>query len=430
MKFRLLIFFFITGFVLNAQTKMTIENAISIALKNNYDILVAGNEAEIAKANNTLGNAGILPTAEIIGSGSYELNTVNQTLQNGNQNNYNSVSSTSLNGGAQLSWTLFDGGKMFVRKNKLKEIQLLGELQFKDQVQYTMYEIIAAFYNIVKQKQQLISINEVINFNKERVKIAEIGFNSGSLLKSDFLSAKIDLNVLLESAINQQFEINASKKSLNILLAKQPDTEFEVEDSIPLTYHPDKNELMNKLFTSNTEIQSLEKKIDVSRLEIKENKLTYLPTINFTGGYYFSQNNNSQGTYLKNNSSGPQVGGTLAIPLYSAGENQRKISISKIQLTANENDLQLTKLQLAADLENNIKNFENQQKLLEIEKENNQLAKENLNISLQRLRLGQATSLEVRLAQTDYVQSSTRLINFQYNLKISESKLKQLVAEL
>ena len=430
MKFRLLIFFFITGFVLNAQTKMTIENAISIALKNNYDILVAGNEADIAKTNNTLGNAGILPTAEIIGSGSYELNTVNQTLQNGTQNNYNSVSSTSLNGGAQLSWTLFDGGKMFVRKNKLKEIQLLGELQFKDQVQYTMYEIIAAFYNIVKQKQQLISINEVINFNKERVKIAEIGFNSGSLLKSDFLSAKIDLNVLLESAINQQFEINASKKSLNILLAKQPDTEFEVEDSIPLIYHPDKNELMNKLFISNTEIQSLEKKIDVSRLEIKENKLTYLPTINFTGGYYFSQNNNSQGTYLKNNSSGPQVGGTLAIPLYSAGENQRKISISKIQLTANENDLQLTKLQLAADLENNIKNFENQQKLLEIEKENNQLAKENLEISLQRLRLGQATSLEVRLAQTDYVQSSTRLINFQYNLKISESKLKQLVAEL
>ncbi|MDD3319833.1 MAG: TolC family protein [Paludibacter sp.] len=430
MKFRLLIFFFITGFILSAQTKMTIENAISIALKNNYDILVAGNEADIAKTNNTLGNAGILPTAEIIGSGSYELNTVNQTLQNGTQNNYNSVSSTSLNGGAQLSWTLFDGGKMFVRKNKLKEIQLLGELQFKDQVQYTMYEIIAAFYNIVKQKQQLISINEVINFNKERVKIAEIGFNSGSLLKSDFLSAKIDLNVLLESAINQQFEINASKKSLNILLAKQPDTEFEVEDSIPLIYHPDKNELMNKLFISNTEIQSLEKKIDVSRLEIKENKLTYLPTINFTGGYYFSQNNNSQGTYLKNNSSGPQVGGTLAIPLYSAGENQRKISISKIQLTANENDLQLTKLQLAADLENNIKNFENQQKLLEIEKENNQLAKENLNISLQRLRLGQATSLEVRLAQTDYVQSSTRLINFQYNLKIAESKLKQLIAEL
>ena len=81
-------------------------------------------------------------------------------------------------------------------------------------------------------------------------------------------------------------------------------------------------------------------------------------------------------------------------------------------------------------MQNALIDFENQQLLLQIEKENNQLTKENMEISLQRLRLGQTTSLEVHQAQESYVQSSTRLLNFEYNLKIGETKLKQLVSSL
>jgi len=79
---------------------------------------------------------------------------------------------------------------------------------------------------------------------------------------------------------------------------------------------------------------------------------------------------------------------------------------------------------------NTLTEFENQQELLKIETENNQLAKENIQISIERLKHGQATSLEVHLAQEDYVQSNTRLINFRYSLKLAETKLKQLVSGL
>jgi len=46
------------------------------------------------------------------------------------------------------------------------------------------------------------------------------------------------------------------------------------------------------------------------------------------------------------------------------------------------------------------------------------------------MQLGEATSLEVRIAQSDFEASSTRLVNFQYNLKLAETKLKQLMGEL
>ena len=415
---------------IQAQNVLTPEKAVNIALKNNFDILIARNDADIARMNNTKGNAGMLPTINVNGSGSYSYDNVYQKLSNGTINKYSSQSSTMVATNTELSWTLFDGGRMFVTKNKLSEIQALGGLQFQAKVLETLYNVIAAYYDIVKQKQQLNSINEAINYNKERVTIAQIGFDAGSLLKNDLLQAKIDLNVAMENAINQQYAISEAQKTLNRMLGQDPNVLFEVSDSIPLLYTPDSNELLQKLNSSNASILSFQKQIDIARLTLKENQKAYLPTLSFKGGYYLSQTANSEGSSLKNRSYGPQVGGTLSIPLYNGGETKRKISIAKKELQSAEYDLENVKLQMNTELQNTLTDFENQQHLLNIEKDNNKLAKENMEISLQRLRLGQTTSLEVHQAQESYVQSFTRLINFEYNLKIAETKLKQLIASL
>ena len=124
--------------IIYAQDVLTAEDAVSIALKNNYDILVSRNNASIDSINNTPGNAGMLPDIAITGSDNYSPdNNVNQKFSNGTQLTSTNVRSNSLNTGVGLNWTLFDGGKMFVTKRKLNEIQALGEIQFRDRVLQT-----------------------------------------------------------------------------------------------------------------------------------------------------------------------------------------------------------------------------------------------------------------------------------------------------
>jgi len=410
--------------------KLTINDAIGIALKNNFDIRVAKNDAAISKANNTAGNAGMLPTVGISGSGSYGVSETNQKLGGGGTNSYPSLSSSSLSAGLQLNWTLFDGGKMFVTKNKLNEIQSLGEIQFKEKVLQTLSNVISAYYDVVRQKQQLNSINEILEFNRNRVSISQTGFNAGSLVKTELLQAKIDLNVTTENAINQQFNIDEAFKSLNLMLGRKGEELIEVNDSISLNYSPDKAALQQKLNSSNTSILSFQKQIEIAQLTLKENRTLYFPNLSVRGGYYLSQTNNSAGTILQNNAFGPQVGGSVVIPIYNAGETKRKETVAKIQKETAEIDLQSIKLQVNTALLNTLTEFENQQKLLSIEAENNELAKENLQISMERLKHGQTTSTEVHLAQENYVQSNTRLINFRFNLKMAETRLKQLVSDL
>lgn len=430
MKKQFLLFALLLSVGLQAQKKIRLEEAIDIALKGNFDIQVARNDADISKINNTKGNAGMLPTVNLNGSGNFAFNHLSQKLSSGITNTYPNQSVTTLGANTQLSWTLYDGGKMFVTKKKLGEMQSLGELQFNAKVLDVTYNVVSAYYDIIRQKQQLKSMEEVINYNRQRVVIAQTGFNSGLLDKTQLLQAKIDLNVANENAINQRHAISQAQKTLNGILGKDTSTEYEVGDSIPFSPVPDKNELLLKLGSSNASILSLKKQIDVAKLIVKETQKGYSPTFNLQGGYYLSQTNNSEGATLRNQSFGPQIGGTLSIPLYNGGETKRKIAAAKVELLSAQYNLENTQLQLTIELENAYTDFENQQQLLQIEKDNNLLAKENMEISLQRLKLGQTTSLEVHQAQENYVQSCTRLLNFEYNLKMGETKLRQLVSSL
>lgn len=426
------IFFLLIGLTLTAtaQKAISISEAIDLALRSNYDIRVAHNDAQIAQINNTYGNAGMLPKVSLNGGLSYEQNDVYQKSATGNESKYPNQNSTGVNAGAELNWTLFDSGKMFVTKNKLSQIQNLGEIQFRAQVTQTVYDVTAAYYAVVKEKQQLAAYNEVINYNRERVKIAETGFNAGSLMKTDLLQAKIDLNVSLGNAINQQYAIDAAKKDLNNLLAQSSELSFEVSDSITNNYKPQKEDLLQKINSSNSNVLAFQKQVEIAQLGVKENQRAYSPTLNFKGGYYYSKTINSEGSTLENRLFGPQVGGSISIPIYQAGETKRKLSASRLQLQSAAFDLESTKLKVNTELQNTLTDFDNQQKLLDIEQENKALTKENFEISLYRLKLGQTTSLEVHLAEENYVQSCTRLTNIQYKLKMAETKLKALVGGL
>ena len=416
--------------VVNAQPLLTPDDAVSIALKNNYDILVAHNDAEIAKVNNTPGNAGMLPTIAATGSDNYSLNSGDQKPAIGPETNYANVGSSVFSAGAFLNWTLFDGGKMFVTKKKLGEIELLGNIQFKAKVLQTVYSVTAAYYDVVRQKQQLASINEVLTYNQERVTILQTSFGAGLSPKTTFLQAQIDLNVYKENALVQQTVIRYAKRALNLLLCRDADVEFEATDSIPLNYAPDRKQLVQKLNAANVDILAFQKQVEVARLSLQEARTLLFPRLSFTAGYYGSQNDNPAGSITLNRTFGPQVGGAITVPLYQSGNAVRQIKTARLQLKSTEYGLQNVKQQVAVQLQNALDEFEIQNRLLQIEKDNDALAKENLDISMQRLRLGQSTSLELRQAQDSYEESRTRLINIEYDLKVAETKLRQLMAEL
>jgi len=426
----LLSFLIITSLYIHSQNVLTLEEAIGIALKNSYDLQIARNNVDVSKINNTAENAGMLPSASLKISDESALNNVYQKPSSGSEITETNVHSNTLSAGAFVNWTLFDGGKMFISKKKLSAIQSLEELQYKEKVAQTVYNVIAAYYDVIRQTQQLNSLIEGVNYNAERVKILQASYESGLIPKNSLLQSKIDLNVYSANVINQKSNIIATKRALNLLLCREAETAFSVTDSIPNNFVLNKDELLKSLFTNNTTLLSLQKEIDISKLGIQEYKSQYLPNLSVSGGYNFYESSNSVGNILNNRLTGPQISGSLSIPIYQSGSTRRQANIAKLQLKSTEYSLESSKIQLSIQLQNAITLYENQLQLLTIEQENASLTKENLDIAMERLRLGQTTALEVRQAQESFVDCQTRLINLKYNLKLAEAKLKQLIAGL
>ena len=425
-----LISWLVTWTGLSGQDLLSVDDAIGIALMNSYSISVTKNIADAARVNNTLGNAGMLPTIMINGSDNYSVNNVYLNLSSGSNITSAAGKSNAFNAGIALNWTLFDGTKMFITKNKLSQLEKLGEIQFSDTVMQTIFNVKVAFYQVVVQKEQLLAIRDVMAYSLERVKILQKGYEAGIAHKNDLLQAKIDLNVNKEAEINQINTISNSKRALNMILARDPDTGFDVADTIPLNYNPDPADLMNNLFTNNPTVLMYQKQVDIARLSVGEYQSYRLPKLNFVTSYNFLQNDNNASNVLTNRTYGPLVGGSLVIPVYQAGNALRQVKTAKIQLQSSQYLLDDIKLAVNTQLKTALTEFEDQKTLLGIETDNLSLAKENLRISLERLRLGQTTALEVRQAQESYANSLARYYDFEFNMKVAETRLKQLVAGL
>jgi outer membrane protein TolC len=217
---------------------------------------------------------------------------------------------------------------------------------------------------------------------------------------------------------------------LNQLLSRDANINFEVTDTIALGNLPDKNIFLQKLDSANISLLEMQKNVEISRLAVKEFSTMRYPKITLNSAYNISQTNNNFGTLLQNNFYGPNLGATISIPIFQAGNINRQVSVAKLQYQESLYGFQNLKLGINLQMQNVLTLYDDQLQLLRIEQGNVALAKENMDISIQRLRFGQTTILEVRQAEESYEQSRTRLTNFEYTLKITETKLKQLISDL
>ncbi len=386
------------------------DEAVEIALTNNFGIMIARNDARVASVNNTSGNAGMLPTAAAAVSDRYLI----------------SSSSNALDASIALNWTVFDGFRMFVTKKKLGSFESLGELRYRDKVLATVSEVTEAYYDVVRQKQRYASFDEIVGRGNDLVNVLQRSFDNGLMHKGTLLQAQIDVNVFREQEIRQQAVIVSARRTLNGLLGRDARTSLEVIDSIVTDYRPDSAQLSRKVFEKNTTLLSYEKSVEISRLAVQELRGLRLPQLTLNAGYVWTQDNPAT---LASRADGASVGGVVTFPLFQAGNITRQVASAGIALQSAEINLRNAKIDLAARLQEALDEFENSRKLLEIESLNVLLAKENLEIATARLAQGVSTILELRQAQLSFVESQTRLIDIRYNLKIAETMLKRLVAE-
>jgi len=413
----------------NAQEVLTLQDAIKTALERNYDIKLVSNNLEIDRNNVNVANAGLLPA---LGATLNNNNTIQRSSQTreGVVTTRNNAHGSTLNYGVALNWTVFDGFGMFARYDQLKEFQNLGESNLQLQIVTTVANVINNYYNLVQQQYQLRALLSAIDISRFRVRTAQSRFTIGKAARLEVLNAQVDLNTDTTNLLRQQELYRNTQIQLNEILAQDVNASYRVIDTITIDNQLDLGQLTNQALGQNPSLQAALVSRRIAELDLKQVKANRYPTIGVTTGYNFNRSESALGFATLNTGRGFNYGLSASVNIFNGflqrrNERNAAISIDNAQLDY-ERVRQSVNAQLAAAYQTYLTNLS----LVKLEENNQKIAKQNLDITLDKFRLGSITQIEVRDAQLNFVNASVRYSNAQYQAKLAEIALKEITGTI
>lgn len=418
----------VTGF--SQERVLTLTEAVNAALKNSYDIQLVKNNLEASNINNSYGVAGGLPVVNGTVSDQEQLTTIKQEYSDASRNATRSnVGANNLTVGVTGSILIFNGYRVVATKKRLEELVLQNQEYIKAQIQNTIAGVMTKYYDIVRQQSLLKTILLSIDVAKKRLDILNIRQEVGLANNADTYQAQLDLTALEQSLKSQQLVIAQAKTDLLNLSFMNPDSKIAVSDTIIVDRTINIDSIRSNL-TKNPLLVAADRQVRINELIEKETAALRWPSLRGTTGFNFQSSKSAAGFTLLNQSYGPFIGLSLAIPIYNGGIFKKQQQVAEI----NTRNAVLQKETIALTNETGMvrtyQSYTNTLSQLETEQKNYDLATKLLDLVLQKFQLGNATIVDVKIAQQTFEDEGYRLVNLNYAAKVAEIELKRLASQL
>ncbi|WP_238395329.1 TolC family protein [Mucilaginibacter sp. 14171R-50] len=404
---------------------LTLKDAVEIALQNNYNIKLSQNNAAIASNNVTLGNAGFLPLV----TGDATLNKSNQKIkQTRNDGTVNNLTANNSNNnyGVNLNWTIFDGFAMFANYDMLKELDKLGALRLQDTIQNTVANVITTYYSLISQNEQIKALRGAIDISRTQLRYSNDKFTVGRVSKLDVYNAQVNLNTDTANLITQLQQFKTTKIQLNQLLVRDLQTDFSVGDTIVVNSSLVLGDILAKAQAQNADILASQINKRLAEINLRQVKSARYPVIGLTSGYTFSNSKTPAGFTLSQNAHGLAYGLTASINIFDGLNQWRRERNAKLQIANADINTKQIRLDVEAQISNFYVAYLSGLDLVRIGQSSVELARKNLEISLEKYKIGNITQLEIREAQRNYLDAQSKFFSAQYQSKMAEVTLQQI----
>ncbi len=412
------------------QKTRTLNDVLQTGLKNNFDIRIERNVAQINANNNTFGNAGFYPTLEADGSAVGSVDNIHQKYSSGTEFQQNNVGGSNIQAGIELDWTVFNGFLMFANKRNLNMQDKIGMLNFRSQVEASTNQIISAYYNIVLQQQQVRVYKESMKISTLKLDIAKSKFDVGAGTRLDYLQSKVDLNTDSASLINQLALVKKAKKQLNYLIGEKDTSDYNVADTIILAPTLLLNGLQSLALQQNQTILSADARRQAYDAQIDIAKSGLYPTVVLSSRYNYGNDVVQAGPTLVNQYNGLNYFGTVRWNLIEGGTVRTAIKNAKVNEDIADIIYQDTVESINKQIGIRYEDYASNLNLVNLLKDNMKFATENLDMATESYRLGKVTLIDYRTAQLTYVNSVSSLVNAIYASKNSELSLMYLTGQI
>ena len=431
--FKNLIFLSFLGlqaFNVEAQQSLTLQQAIVIGLEENFDIKIADRAILIAEQNNTWARAGRVPTIDLTANFNSTFTRDNNPASFLQGTFYNG----GLNGGLNVNWLLYGGGRVGIQKDLLDKNVEAAMLSKNEQIQSLIRNIILQYYTVVFEQERMNVISNSAELSNasleyENARRSYGGSNSFNVLQFQ--------NAILADSINyatQIQRINTAKTQLFRTLQIVPDANIEISDRLSVTPEAlDLNKMEARLMDQNATLKTLAARAAISELNVGIAKANQRPIVQLNlgasaaenGFQFFAENPNTGqpfGFIFSNRFQG--TGGISASwNLYDGGIRSTDVKNAQLQTISDADRI----LQATADLKNQLnlllQNYQQQTDVLKMADRQINLLDTQLEIAEARYRSGQISSIDYRNIQLQYINAGFAKIQAMYNLLVTKNDM-------
>lgn len=427
MKKIFLILCLLSAGTLSAQEKLTLEEAISIGLEKNLSIKITEKSVEQATNDYDKSAGAFLPQVSVSAGKSFSNTNVLQQFVNDNApREINGAKSNTLDVSPSLRWTIFNGLGMFYTRDRISETMGLAEDDLKIQIENTIAQISTAYYRLVLEQERLRVLEEALKLSEDRVALAKTRYEVGKTSKLDYLQAQVDYNSDQSNLLNQREVVFNALIDLNQLMGVELETGYVTDVNFQANENLQIESLLESAQLNNPGLLRAQRTREIAYLQTKEVRAERFPQLSVNFGYNFNDRNSDAGFLISNTSKGVNYGVSASWNILNGFDVKRRMQNAQIQVETRELEIQNLKLQLESDIRKAFVNYQNSIALRNLEVQNFSIAEENYDIALERYKLGNATPLEIREAQINFVQAELRRIQASFGVQVQEIELNRL----
>ena len=271
-----------------AQMRLTLDQALDLALSENPTVKVAEMEVQRYDYVKRQTWGGLLPQVSVTGqvNHSFIVQQMSKGFSLGND------PYTTLSGAVDASVPLF--APQVYRMMKMNDKQMATAVEAARSSRITLTaEVKKAFYNILLAEQSLDVLRESEATVQRTVDDTQVQYQNGLTSEYDLLTAQVQLSNLKPSILQTENSIRIAKLMLKMYLSIPEQVEIEVEGELDAMR--DKvlagTEGLTTDTSDNSDLRTLELQEDLLRLQLKAENASRLPTIGAFGNFTLTGNN-------------------------------------------------------------------------------------------------------------------------------------------
>lgn len=413
------IWLFMSPFSLLADTDrvvvLTEEEAIEMALANNYDLLSKEQEVEAASARLKQAWSQALPYVTVGASWTHYEDHPFMTFET--NRGYN----------ISVSQILFSGGRVANTIISAKKALKASKEDKKENENKIVYSVKQAFYTVLLAKELVEIREETLELAKESLSITQKRYKAGESAYYDVLRSEVEVSNLETQLIKARNFLETSFNLLKLLLGLDPEQKMDVKGEF--SYMPediDLEKMIDRAMKSRPVLKQLALQEEAAGAQVRAAFAGFLPQVrfNFTDcanqKEAFSWGRDEYDDYwvATVSVSMPLFDGFLTYArVKEARAKKRQVSILKKKLRDS----------VKVEVENAILDLQAAKKNVEAQKENVERAEEAYRIVKERYAQGQASHLDLLDARVALSTARVNFINSLYDFVVAKAKLDYVV---